>query len=220
MLLRGETLVDDSLNQYPLTVVGSAAVSTTQKKYGDASLRISASNSGFRLNTSQNQTPFNLGTGDWCIDWWQYYTAQTWEGVMMSMATSGGSGRFWVQGCNSSRAVKVLNDNATGGAFPGSNSNLVTLNTWQHIAMTHSGQVVRIFLNGVQQTSGNFPYTQSTWATGAVSAGSYPVVIGNTNDFPTTGTIWGSEAYFDHIRVTKGNVRYSGTFTPPTETDY
>jgi len=80
----------------------------------------------------------------------------------------------------------------------------VTTNGWQHVALTRSGNTFRLFKDGVQIGTGS--------TTGTVNAtGNFAIMAGTQ-----AGTQELEGKVFD-FRVTKGVARYTGNFTPTTQ---
>ena len=80
----------------------------------------------------------------------------------------------------------------------------VTVNQWNHVAITRSSSTVRLFVNGVMD---------ATSATiGALTEGASVVAIGayvdGSGEFVT--------GYISNLRLLNGTALYTTTFTPPT----
>jgi hypothetical protein len=90
---------------------------------------------------------------------------------------------------------------------------LVQINTPFHIALTRTGSILRLFLNGVNvaQTTLLTPHAWTTASPGTLNIG------GQWNTRVTTTDM---DGYADDIRVTKGFSRYTANFTPPVVTDF
>lgn len=80
----------------------------------------------------------------------------------------------------------------------------VTLNTWSHIAVTREGQIVRVFLNGVNVIEVNSAST--LWAEN--NSGSFGIGAA------TGGNRFGV-GYIDGFRIKEGDAVYTANFTPP-----
>jgi hypothetical protein len=80
----------------------------------------------------------------------------------------------------------------------------VANNVWTHIAVSVAAGAVKLFINGVLQTS-----TVTTTLTTATSPLGYLTIGQWNNQSNYTG-------YIDDLRVTRGLARYTSTFTPPT----
>lgn len=90
---------------------------------------------------------------------------------------------------------------------------LVTINTPYHIALTRTGSILRLFLNGVKIAETTL-LTAHAWATGAPT---FLVIGGQWNTRVTTTDF---EGYADDIRITRGVSRYTTDFTPPVASDF
>lgn len=80
-----------------------------------------------------------------------------------------------------------------------------TQNTWQHVALTRSGNTYTMWVNGVSAsttTNANSPATASR-----------TLAIGVNNSASTTQCFTG---YISNFRIVKGTAVYTANFTPPT----
>lgn len=177
-----------------LSAVASAALSTSQSKWGGASLRISG-NSTMVAKGAQNDD-YEFSNADF-----------TWE--------------FWVRFDNITSTQDVF---ATfdGGALlrlinPGqllyrvdsttritSATNAVSATTWHFLSLSRVSNVFSLAVDGVSVGSWS-----NSWDFGTATGELY---VGNSGfDVSLVG-------YIDDLRVTKGVGRYTtATFTPPTE---
>lgn len=175
---------------------GNAVLSTTQKKYGTASLSLDGT-ADFLVVASQPD--FAFGTAAFCLEAWVYNTVNpSANQIIFDFRTTTPQWAptlYLQQTTNTVRFVSngnVLLESATA----------ISLNTWTHIALTKTGVSTRIFINGVQ--SGSTYNDANTYIQG-------PVTIGARYD----GS-FGFNGYIDDIRISKGVPRYTTTFTPPT----
>jgi hypothetical protein len=165
-----------------LETVGNAQLSTAVKKYGNASMYFDGT--GDYLTIGSNNI-LAMGTGDFTVECWIYpqttvqFTALILTGTFQLFVYNGAL--YWNDGTQTS-----------GGT--------ITLNAWQHIAVSRSGTTLRGFVNGIQviTTTSSVNLTQGT------------------NYVGYNGTTAG-QGYIDDLRLTKGIARYTGNFTPPTE---
>lgn len=90
---------------------------------------------------------------------------------------------------------------------------LVTINTPFHIAVTRSGSILRLFLDGVKVSEVTL-LTAHAWTTAA------PVTLNIGGQWNTRVTANDIEGYADDIRITRGISRYNADFTPPIATEF
>jgi hypothetical protein len=201
LILGGEsnsstTIVDRSANNYTFTNTGSVSYSNTQTKFASTSLAFSGSNNLVLANAVPLRMP-----GDFTWEAWVYPTSLPSFSVMIGTSSGFGrimiaqnSGLYWESDDGSSPV-------AVSSGFPPTGS--WTLNTWQHVALTRSGNSWRFFKDGTQQgttkTSSVTPETTRNLEFGSA--------FGGGNRF--TG-------YMEGIRYTNGVARYTSDFTAPT----
>jgi len=187
----------DAASQNALETVGNAQISTAQSKWGGGSMYFDGT--GDYLIPS-NTLPLTLGTGDFTIEFWVYFTVGTtasrglidWrpastEGVYPAILTNASSAIiFYV-----SSATRI-----TGGTLSAA--------TWTHIAVCRSVTSTRLFINGTQSGS---TYTDSNNYLGPALR----PMIGATG-FSSGGSAF--DGYMDDLRITRF-ARYTANFTPP-----
>ncbi len=210
MLLHGDgtngaqnnTFLDSSTNNFTITRNGN----TTQgsfSPYGDNWSNYFGGTGNY-LTTATSASGFSFGTGDFTIEFWINSTQTTrcdpigqnntfsssgWWGLIGNLSSSGQL--QWFENANSRISATATNWNN---------------GSWNHIAVTRSGNSVRMFVNGTQVGS---TYTTS-FTYGASSVG---VIAGVLSDDKTTGPLTG---YLSNFRIVKGTALYTGTFTPST----
>lgn len=197
LLLDGDAEpITDLTGKHNVETVGTAAVSTTQKKFGTGSIDF---NGNGRLAVPENGTDFTFGAGDFTIETWVYITVNVtcfifdWrkesgnQGVMPSLRLEGNRLKYY------NGALGISAD--FGGR----------LDQWLHIALVKSGTQTKLYINGTQE---GVTYSDSD---NYISPQDGNVYIGGRPDgFNLAG-------YIDDFRITKGIARYTGNFTPPTE---
>jgi hypothetical protein len=148
-----------------------------------------------------------MGTSDFTIEMWFYSTVTAPQygyylydprpysvnGVYTTLYVGGSS-----DGVNAQKLIFYV---SAAGRCIGTTT--VTTNAWHHAAVSRSGGVTRLFLNGVQEGSS---YTD---ANNYLTSTPY---LGGTGAF--INGVWAG--YLDDIRVTQGVGRYTANFTPPT----
>lgn len=180
------------------TSSGGAATSTTQKKYGSASLFTNGTN---QFIFAANNSAYRFGTGDFTVEWWMYantaWTSQIDPGIAGQKADDTTSGwQIYRNTGDPNMYIRII------GETDYSSNVVPATNTWESFAVTRSSGTLRWFKNGVITAT-------------------YTGVTGNIND--TTGTFrvgntqtWGGyyNGYIDELRITKGVARYTQNYTP------
>jgi hypothetical protein len=202
LLLHGDgangstTIIDSSPSPKTVTAVGDAQISTAQSKFGGASILFDGSGDCLTIPYSED---FNYGTSNFTIETYIYPTAFTnnpniysqrvftGNGITFRITTLGRLQFFYGQGV---------------GLVAGATN--ITLNTWNHVALTKNNNVVYLWLNGVQDATIANAVSLSN-PDSSINIGRYPGLV---NEF-----FFG---YIDDLRITKGVARYTANFTPPT----
>jgi hypothetical protein len=81
-----------------------------------------------------------------------------------------------------------------------------TATGWHHVAVVRTGDILRMFINGVQEGGDVAKSGAMDNSTGALSVGRW----GEANSQYWNGWI-------DEVRISKGIARWTAGFTPPTE---
>jgi hypothetical protein len=191
------TFTDSGPNAFTLTRYGTAAVSTTQSKYGGASGYFDGS--GARIGLSS--TAIDFGTGDFTTECWIYLNASPSSANAHIMGKHVyGTGASWILQINTSRVLSFLwND----GANILSTGTALNLSQWYHIAACRSGSTLRVFINGTQVATTTISYTFSSTTEFTVCSASNDNALSRVN------------AYIDDLRISRF-ARYASNFTPPT----
>ena len=183
-----------------LETVGNAAVSTSVKKYGAASIAFDGTGDYLLLQGGPN---FTFGTGDFTIEMWIYVVS----GLSADIVYYDG------RPTSTNGLYNIIYTNSTGKLIYNTNSadritgtTTLSTGTWYHIAVCRSGTSTKLFLSGAQEGS---TYTDSnSYIVGA----NRPVIGGNgytLGNAPLNG-------YIDDLRITK-YARYTTTFTVPDQ---
>ena len=171
---------------------GGAALSISQKKFGQSSLYTDGT--GDYLNSAV-YADLGFGTGDFTIEFWAYRTV-TQLGTIIDFHPTG-AGNFHQVNLSSTGVLRY----SVNGSTVITGTTLVA-NAWQHVAITRSGTNVKMFLNGTQVGT---TYTDSTdFPTSAITIGASNVGAN------------GYGGYLDEIRISKGSARYTTTFSVAT----
>ncbi len=165
------------------------------------------------LRNSSLSPALSLGSSDFCIEAWGYWTSFN-EGLYGSPLISFGAspGQLMIRANKTSGASTsvnyYINNNGifipSAGFSSGVSGGTIYLNTWNHIALTRQGSTFRLFVNGALVNT----QTDST----SYGAAYTNVNIGSDTD-PNAGRLTG---YMTGARVVTGSPVYTAAFTPPT----
>ena len=203
--------IDNSTNAFTITKNGDTTVSSAIPFTANSSYSTYGSvyfdGTGDYLTVPDNSTW--AFSGDFTIESWIYPTTLAAETAIFTV---------WYGGSVSLTAIN-FNVQSTGrlrGEFTVGSSAIttttgtttsVTINQWNHVAVSRSGTTIRLFVNGVQDST-----------TGTLSG-----TINNLTDQPVIGAINSGGAYLSRmngyisdVRVITGTAVYTANFTPPT----
>jgi len=210
LLLHGNgNLTDTSGTPKTVTAVGSAATSTTQKRFGTASL---ASLAASDFYTVPDSSAFDFGSGDFTVECWLYPVSgnagyrtifgKRLDGSVVAplMAFIDPSGQLSVFAANAASA------GSTAWTFQINASSSPSVGQWSHFAMVRSGTTVTVWLNGASVG------TSTALGTSALVTNSAAFTVGSTTNSVSTDPYFGG--YIDEFRVTKGIARFTSAFTP------
>lgn len=157
------------------------------------------------INVGDNTNPedFNFHTEDFTVDWWEYQTAKVYgSGPLSSHHTIGA--QAWAFYTNSSlqRVIYMSSNNSSWDIS--SNRFIVNeeLNRWIHWAFTRDGNTFKVYKDGILQVTFTSSY--------ALADHDNSPSIGRYN----TGGYW--QGYMSDVRISKGIVRWTSNFRPPT----
>jgi len=190
--------IDNSRNNLAITSSGDTKLSTSQYKFGGASVYFDGTND--YLNP-QNNALFAFGTGNFTVEFWMNSVSfanvantiiifdcrpVSTDGLYPCIYFFSGQIRYYVNSA----------DRITG----------TTLNTgqWYHVALTRFGSSTKLFVDGTQVGS---TYTDTN---NYLCGDNRPVIA-------TRGYTLGENnynGYVDELRITKGVARYTANFTP------
>ena len=206
------TFTDSSLAARAATRVGSAVISTTQSKFGGASLN---TGNGNYIRFADNDA-FHF-TGDFTIEAWirltshpTSYDGDFASGVIVQDDGSDSTNSYgWslIVSGSSSQTLNILLTSSTGTRTLISGTANLALDTWYHIAAVRSSNTVYLFKDGVLLNAGGTSYT-------ATLRNSTATVKIGASDFDSTYKYW-FYGFIDDVRITKGVARYTTDFTPP-----
>jgi hypothetical protein len=200
--------ITDATAKNVLETIGDAKISTAQSKFGGSSMLFDGS--GDRLTIPFTSDLLELGIGG------QKFTVEAWIYPTNTMASAGtllskGGGAASWSTTNGAQYQWGISSSALTWSFNSSGSSILvnngtlTLNTWQHVAVTYDGTTTRTYLNGLLQSTSTSSYT-------APSTRNLQY-IGMTQSGGYTQEYYG---YINDLRITKGIARYTSNFTAPT----
>jgi hypothetical protein len=190
---------DASTNNFNVTINGDARSNNFNPYQSGYYSNYFDGTSGQYLNAPAN-TVFNFGTGDFTVEAWVYPTSTSGTRPIIEVRTTGGANGFALLSQSGATTLNVF----TNSAFVGASTNSLTLNAWNYVALTRSGNTWTYWINGV--SGGSFT-NSSTQSDGGTTG---PKIGGST----TAGEIW--IGYISNARITKGAALYTTTFTPST----
>ena len=195
----GTTFTDETGKTW--TAGGDAKTSTSQIKYGTASLATTGSAGAGRVVSTSNG--LSLGSGDFTVEF--FYRANATGASQPSPLTfaedlsayNNANNWVFIGNYQNNVSVWIANSKLLTSAV-----DIYDLN-WHHLVFERISGTGYLYIDGtLQQSTGigtNFSNTSGMW-------------IANQNDF----TDRSSNGNIDEFRVTRGVGRYSSNFTPPT----
>ena len=199
----GTTFTDDGHKALTPTRNGNTITSTTQYKYGTASIYFDGT--GDYLSYSTGKDNFNFLNSNFTIECWIRPSNVTgdYKSIFSKRATTGSfDGVFF--GIYNDQLQFLAHQSSTWEVVLTSASSF-SANTWYHVAATRLNDTFKIFINGVEkgsQTISNFVVTSNT-DNMVIGAGSS---AGGMEFF----------GYIDDLRIVRGVSLYNYNFTSPS----
>ena len=194
----------DGVGDNIFETIGDAALSTVQKKTGNTSMFFDGSGDYI---TAINPM-LACGTGDFTVEFWMYsadVSGAAQRGMLQTSTTAGGlattytTGLTFLQGSN--RLFGALNGGLiviVAGVNVGSNSAVVTTNTWTHVAIARVSGTATLYINGTS--------VDSRTASGSITATN--IAIGG---YYSSAYLY--SGYLDDLRI-QNSAKYTANFTP------
>jgi len=197
------TIVDSSGNGRTPVTNQDVDYSNTQVKWQSTSLKFDGDDYLGYTYTADLQP-----SGDFTWEAWLYPTTLNGFPTLMGYGANGIALLYH----NTGGSIKIeMDKDGTGLDVNHSTGTSLTINVWQHLAVTRSGSDVRVFKDGTQIGS-----TQTL--TGAPSINRNVSISSYVH--PSSGGGASPANYFtgymDDIRFTNGVARYTANFTAPT----
>jgi hypothetical protein len=206
------TFTDSSGTPKTVTAGGGAAISTSQSKFGGASLSLDGAGDFLGVDYSQFNFLPSLSSG-WTVECWIRPTNFSDYRMILQ---HGYNSNYNYASCNIYTIVTSGALNCDILSESGSQVLTITspvglsLNTWQHVAISYdkTSETLRMFIDGALVASGQKP-SGGVW--GYRTDG---MRIGNYADNGNAATR-GVAGFIDEFRITAAT-RYTANFTPPT----
>ena len=176
-----------------ITAFGNAQIDTAQSKFGGASALFDGTGDYLTASPRINLT----STDNFTLECWIRVPNITGDKVILSSFLNGGSYNGWSLELNNA-TVKWWN----GSSFYSFNSSIAA-NTWYHIAIVSTAGSIKMYQEGVEQTT-------TSSLDGNTNNTTTPFYIGIIDGFSRA-----MNGHIDEIRVSN-SVRYTTTFTPST----
>jgi hypothetical protein len=188
----------DAAWQNNVTTVGDAQTSISQYKWSPTSMRFDGTGDYLTMPTNP---VFALGTGDFTIEFWVYFSSITGGSFLLDFRPSGTAVGIYptIYVPNLTTTIAFYTNGADRIV---SSSGSISTGSWIYVAVTKASGSTKMYLNGSQVGS---TYTD---ANSYLAGASRPVIGASGVDFsaPLNG-------YLQDLRITKGVAR---TVTTPT----
>lgn len=220
----GNLITIDELQPVEFISINNAVLSTSEFKFGAASLLLTGTN----YISGSDSFKYNLADNDFCVECWIYPTAfpsndatiiGQWGATVLEQS-------FNIQLTTAGDIRILLNDSQNTVLETGiefllseddqpivdesgtpiiSENSAVRLDVWQHLAVVRQNSNFTLYINGLEKAS----TTLEAGATVANAQGD--ITIGNST--PSSAYFIG---YIDEVRISNGVPRFVSEFVPPT----
>lgn len=203
LLCHCDDFADSGKNRVSLTGSGINSINILTKKFGFGSWLLNGAN-GY-MSIDNPSTYFDFDTNDFTIDMWIRPTSLSQNQSIFSAWNSDTSKRAWTLTTVSSGVGFYIADGTSSISVQA--TNVFSVNTWYHLAITRSGANLYLFVNGVLKT------TQNIGSLSVRPISTNHLYIGRNAN---TSSSDGFSGYIDEIRVLNGTCAWTSDFTPPT----
>lgn len=209
------TFTDSSGSPKTMTARDNAQLDTAQFKFGTASGLFDGT--GDAVTTPDNAA-WDFGSGDFtveCFARWNAFPSSGQAHVLMSQWSNTTAQAAWTLNFVNSAGTYIINfAYTTNGSTQVNTSRTIastpSTGTWYHIAVSRSGNTMRILFDGVQ-VGADIDVTGVT-----IFNSTSLLAIGAQTSNPATPTfVFSMNGWLDEVRITKGVARYTSGFTPP-----
>jgi len=189
-----------------ISFAGNSKISTTESAFGYSSLYLDGT--GDYL-TTPDSTDWDLGTGDFTIDFWARFDDVTRSSTFIAQSQDNNN-RWQISYIASPTNSILYVDLIVGGSGPllVSKNWSPSNNVWYHIAFTRSGNDFRFFVDGTQV---------GTTTTSSASFSTFSSVLYIGTNWLSGSPLTPHKGYLDEVRFVKGVAKYTTNFTKPTK---
>jgi hypothetical protein len=193
-----------------ITCNGDTKTLTAQSKFYGSSGFFDGTGDYLSIPAGSSFPEFTMGTSDYTIEMWFNPISLANSDTIFSIGNVGSLGGDFLtlefQATGELHHYVAASSQGVVGPVCKSNQ-IITSNSWNHVAVQRSGNIFTMHLNGVIQS-----YSITSAATILVANNVY---IGSSN-YELSGR--SCNAYIQDVRIYKGVAKYTSNFTPPTAT--
>ena len=196
-IIAGRTFTDETGRAW--TASEDDCFVTNTVKFGTGALYLDGTSS---YATTPDTADLDFGNSDFCVEWWEYRFAATSGMTTFSRDGTDATPSFLFGRSNGVNLyIDISSDGVTMDIANGKSLGAITLNTWNHFAVSRSGSTFYAWKNGVQT---------DTWtSSGIIFAVATPLYLGRNNATYLNACI-------DDVQISVGDAVYTAAFTPPT----
>ena len=179
---------------------------TATAKFGSHAIDFTA---GSDYIDTADSDDWNVGSGDFTVDFWMYPTTNNISGWICGQLKSDGASSSGAWSVRFNGTTNKLNVTIVSGStqYTAESASAYSTNSWQHVAGVRDGNTLRLFIAGTEQATANV-----TGITANDSANK--MAIGRAGEY---NGLYARYLYLDEFRFSKGIARWTTDFTPPTE---
>lgn len=198
-----------------VTLVGNVKISTTQSKFGTGAIYCDGFNSALIVGIGGDWAFLHNNT-DFTVEGWVYWSGGSSDLTLLSTAASTGhiGIYFPLLGSNGNKLHIQIFRGVSDSKLAYTSTTGLTANTWTHIAFCYDSSTNNgyFYINGTQAGQGA-PTVSGTWPSHSSSNPSFSLAVGRYQYMTPGGHFNG---YINHLRITRGVIRYTTSFTAPT----
>ncbi|MCK4579386.1 MAG: LamG domain-containing protein [Candidatus Marinimicrobia bacterium] len=203
-------IIDSGNTGHIITQVGTAQLSTAQKKFGSSSLLLDGDSD---YVTAPDSADWTFGTGFFTIDFWVRFNAFN-DHQRFITHFEDGSNKWIFSYTNLTNTIEFYNYVGASFTVDITASWTPAINTWYHVTVIRKGLANNntdwaFGIDGTLKTGGDLTLAAGAW-NGTVSD-----FTGNLQIGYDEGLQW-VDGYMSEVRVSKGVARWTTNFTPST----